>query len=153
MTSYRTRDPYYAQQWHSTLDQRTHDRRTQIDAFLATHLLPATSTAIGDDNLLVGLVWDAGPIPAGWREHRARPGVICPNEATDQGRRLAQDLGSITHTNGMLILPGDMPARIATPTGELLPQIQADEEMLWVIWSGPVPEGTAIDPRVWEVAS
>lgn len=153
MTTYRTREPHHAHQWQQTLDQHAHARRRQIDTFLAAHLLPAATTAIGDDTLLVGLVWDSESLPSGWRAHRSRPGVICPDQTTEQGQRLAQDLGSITHTNGLLLLPGAMPPRITTADGrEVFAQVQLADEVLWVSWPGALPENTPIDPQVWELA-
>lgn len=151
VTTYRTREPHHLHQWKQILDKHAHHRRVQINTFLATHLLPTTSTAIGDETLLDGLVWDQEPLPAGWRAHRSRAGVICPDQSTEEGQRLAQDLGQITHTNWRLLLPGSMPPRITTTSGEVFPQLHIACEALWVIWSAPLPEATPIDPYVWEL--
>lgn len=151
MVTYRTRTGQEAHLWQQRLEAQVQRRCEQIQALLDHHLLPPDTEPVGDENLLIGLLWGAEtPVPAGWRHHRTRSGVITPDQSTPHGQALAQDLGAVVHGNGALLLPGGMPASVQTNGRLVLPQVRCEHEYLWAVWPCPLPDTVPVDPDVWE---
>lgn len=142
--------------WKRSCEDQAQHRRAAISVFLSEYLLPADTRLVGDDNLLLGLLWEQDPLPQGWRRHRVRAGVITPDTDTPAGQEIARALAALPHANHLLLLPGRMPPSLTTERGHtVVPATAEHEDRLTVTWPQPLPGEVRdrLDHHLWQAAA
>ena len=149
LTVYRATGSTVLQRWHEVGDALK-AWQAEVEAVFEQEGLGGDRPILyGDyDGRVLGVSYDGGPIPDGWRVQAAR---LTPHRGTREGKRIANLLDAIVYPDPR-VLPG-MPkhARPHGAPGLLIVEPELVGDTVFARWANPIEE-THIDLTMWRRA-